>query len=365
MLRIDNISIYDRLQVMLESGGNYEKYRNFLKRDIGLFAGFIISQIACNKRQEEILHPSDTLPFKNDSYEDSFFDEKLFPREFETILEELKLKIIQHPAKQFEDKLAKDKIIEQFHNLQIDLEPSSNKLARLNHARAIKDNVVQLVIGNIQGKQAEIGSASGLKINRAGYFLTVAHAIREGKNQGWVLDEQNAIAYRINDVLLQRESDFAIVFAPTASLQNKINGLIVSDKPLQTGQRLWQYSYLPYLQLALKSGINLSNILTGQVDLSFRKIILSGFVENPPEQFKNPNTPWQRIRVRDMKSFGGASGAPIIDDQGRLVGIESGVYLPPNAENLRSNYTGSTISSLTNFEQAIGRAEHLKFSYGG
>jgi hypothetical protein len=194
----------------------------------------------------------------------------------------------------------------------------------------------------------EISGGTAFMIDQGGYFLTCGHVIFDGENQlpPYKPTAAPTLVYHLGlrkafiakNIMIDPESDLGVIFAPTQNRPGAIRSLAIDPTTsFQPGLKLWQLGVLTApdkLQLG---------IMHGSVDQT---------PEEPPSIFKD------LIRIVGMIPFGGSSGAPIVDELGKIRAVESGLFMDPNeTRNERGLYKGATVAPISGMRRLISQGE--------
>lgn len=235
-------------------------------------------------------------------------------------------------------------------------------------AAAIKQNVRTILL-TIKDAKGNTGyrDLTALRINNAGIYLTVAHGIEQNQKLlgGTMIDLVNGKTFPITHYVQSNKYDFAFIGAPTGEVDSLPQNLRASRNRLTTGQHLWQYAQIIDKETLLSIAQQVS-----PEKIIFTRAILSGTVDNPPEEFRSiiTNNPLgindvesifrNRTRVRGMIPFGGSSGAPVFNKNGELIAVESGPY--PGAGD-RVSYQGATVIGLEYLISGLQNSTLIQF----
>lgn len=215
-----------------------------------------------------------------------------------------------------------------------DLE-STKKLNSSDTWDAIRNNVAFVELIDPGGPNTT-GMGTALRICESGYYFTAAHLFSSNGEDvrkspvNIYLPSTGEIA-KVKDMTIDFNSDLALIHAPTGKKTKKIDGLKISRNDLVPGNDLWMIGLSP---VRVNPELWISH---GQVD------------ENPRVAFVDEDI---LLAVKGMAPFGGASGGPIIDKGGTIVGVLSGALSSPGIPvQTRLDYTHGTISPLSNLSR--------------
>ena len=209
------------------------------------------------------------------------------------------------------------------------------------------------------------GGMSALKIDESGYYLTAAHGFFSISDNslrtepGLVYDPNTGLLNVITSFIIPQkyvekdltdmDKDIAVFFAPSGKSRQPVFGVSVDLQMPKDDEDLWMHS------LSVEPG---KEIIRG---------ILHGNVDQNLRSFNGIDYPGM-IKVRGMIPYGGSSGAPVIDSNGNVRGIESGLTTRSFEVNVRGNYTGATLVPINAVEEllnqsSVGNIQKLPISF--
>lgn len=205
---------------------------------------------------------------------------------------------------------------------------------RASRAESVADHFTH--IGSSLGN---MGSA--LQIDESGIYLTAAHiitteagSVKPGKFYAHTPKVDNRAFQTESGIFTDLDTDLAILLAPTGKPRKPVDNLVLKDQPTQN-EEVWLLGTPD-----VKRDYTFLGILKGIIDYS----------ANYSKPGKN------LVPVREMKPFGGSSGGPIIDNEGRMVGVESGTLWEGSNSNVpRERYKGASISPLSYLKELLNR----------
>jgi S1-C subfamily serine protease len=214
-------------------------------------------------------------------------------------------------------------------------------LERSEALEALKENVVYIQFANKAGNIEGFGT--GLRICESGYYLTAAHILlgeqfSPTKLKAQVYHPSSGRLSFGNNMVVDHSSDLATLHAPTGIDRKKAKNLQLSDAKLTEGQKLW----LLGIQVGSDGSSLKLGVPFGTVDTSIER---GGWNYLGEDVF---------TLVKDMIPFGGSSGGPIVDTDGRVVAVESAAFSNNPSRNgrlTRSDYTHAIVSSLANLQR--------------
>lgn len=230
--------------------------------------------------------------------------------------------------------------IEHVKKLLTDLQSPSGSVA------SRYDSLINNLVA-IQRSDRRLGTA--VRICASGYYLTAAHLlfnrerddIRPLTTYTKVYHPLDGSLITARNFIIDPETDLAILYAPSGKRRKRIDGIQIARKNLEIGEKLWQ--------LGMMLG-------TRPEAIEARAGILFGRVAIP----EKPNENYSY--VKGMIPFGSSSGGPIVDVRGVIVAIESDFYIDfagrESVLHKRENYTGSSISPLTNLDRLLAKPAH-------
>lgn len=213
-------------------------------------------------------------------------------------------------------------------------------VAAAERKAAIKENMSVIVYTKPNNEL--VAAASALRITEGGYFVTVAHAVEplvkgEKKIGGTKVEAAFLIhlasgrAYAIKEFLYDKEKDLAVIHAPTGAQHSLIKGIVFRNGAAGLGERLEM--------LAANVGFDNRGLKYALIPRRGKVIDAEG-IEGKFEPLKGT------IAVQGMIPFGGASGAPVFDQDRRIVGVVSGHY----GGEAYEKYEGTTVAPITGIE---------------
>lgn len=214
----------------------------------------------------------------------------------------------------------------------------------------IEDKEIQLdnIIKNVAIIKTD-GIATAIRICESGYYLTAAHILSDRNGRPMPADTEAIIfdisdptedgnLHEIKNYIIDVDTDLALFYAPSGKTRNAVP-ISISLSPLAAGKKLWL----------------LGTTISETIEALYLNIYaLYGRVDKHQPYETDENL----VAVKGMIPFGGSSGGPVIDSEGSLVGIESGVLVKPGKQNERENYTHATISPLSNLDRLLVKQVH-------
>lgn len=187
---------------------------------------------------------------------------------------------------------------------------------------------LQLILDNLSWVSSMQSGGNALRIDESGYYLTVSHNFYQKDIQKQppytlrapafqVYHPQSGTFSGVRTVFLNNETEIAIVHAPNGNDKRPIEGMQFAwDLPFAPA-KLW----ILYLQDAMSPELHIG-ITKGTYRYWSLDDMFNGYIPQLEESFilEGAIPPW------------GSSGAPIVDDQATIIGLEQGSY--PRAQNI-------------------------------
>jgi hypothetical protein len=195
----------------------------------------------------------------------------------------------------------------------------------------------------------EAGACSALMIDASGVYLTVAHAFdgRASADDPFTPTDSPALVCHlatgtmipVSSYVVDGEHDLAIFNAVRGEEPRPLLGVAFNAQPLVTGRAAWMHAVLNAERSSDHPRLSRA-VLKGTVNgLDAPSLTTSGYDD--------------RLAITGMIPFGGASGSPVIDQDGKVIGVESGFF--PSSAVTRSDYQGATVTRIRAVEYTIAR----------
>lgn len=235
---------------------------------------------------------------------------------------------------------------------QVDTVYLSRALHKLQQESGTVQERVKAVQGALRtvrwnglGTPYDMGSA--VEIDESGIYLTANHiaafstSALLGQVKLAINNPVDGAVMPVQATLKHSRADVAILYASTGKAARVTPGLAMRTTPLADREQLWLLGFHPVFD-ASKTEVLYEVEHTGWVDNSVQFETVTGIDKNFPSFVQEEGS---EVLVRELIPYGGTSGSPIIDNQGFVRGIESGVYL--KGANKVENYLGAKIVPLS------------------
>lgn len=171
--------------------------------------------------------------------------------------------------------------------------------------------------------------ATVFQIDDSGYYLTAKHTLPDDLAGKYVtiINPYDGEESVITECRVHDTADIAVVYAPNGKQPRATEGMQLGLQDVENKQKLWMIGLYTSIEDKLFRCLKF-----GRVDESVRL----------PYDTYGEGT---RVAVRGMIPFGGTSGSPIVNSDGTIVGIESGVF-PRDAKSI-DYYEGAVITPLS------------------
>lgn len=210
----------------------------------------------------------------------------------------------------------------------------------LQTERGDKVSRTQAVVRNfsrIGYENQNLGFASAERVSDEGIYITAAHALVDKQNNflpGGIYVEtpmEGPNAYRIQAAITDWDSDAAIFYAPTGKSSSVTTNIQLRDNP-EAGERAWSLG-------AQSRRPNTSTVA-----------IITGIY--------NPNSSFNRaisgsLSLEGMTPRPGNSGGPIIDSEGRIIGMVSGSLYEGTGAKTRNDSKGTAAVSINSLRELL------------
>lgn len=206
-----------------------------------------------------------------------------------------------------------------------------NLVSNLNVDKGDKESRVKAIGENFSLVGYDNGGyASALQIDESGIYLTAAHVVEDKSGKPIIgkifVDTPNKDpqAYQILSIVADHDNDLAIFYAPTGKERKPVDNIQIVEniKPKQdtwiigTVNRYQDFSYVGVLRGIYNPGLKYNK--------EFATL----------------------LPIENLRPFGGLSGGPAIDSEGRLIGVLSGTLWRGNAPTDRKDYKGAAVASI-------------------
>lgn len=220
---------------------------------------------------------------------------------------------------------------------------------------------LQAVMDNISWISFDGGWGTALRVDDSGYYLTVAHNFFEldREHNAWgplkapsfeIHHPKTGILSRISSILPTFGADFALVFAPNGNPKKTVENLQIAFPHPIPESRFWvlfhEEAYPPRQIIGLTSGVH-KFWQPADVEKGYYPFYLS-----------------ESFPIRGAQPWFGASGGPILNRNGIVIGLEEGSYPKVQNENVMDllGGIGITLNPLRSKPDAcISADENYKF----
>lgn len=219
--------------------------------------------------------------------------------------------------------------------------------------KSVKDRV-QAVMDNLRlvGIHGGPPHGSALMIDESGYYLTARHLVAEldapkpmpSKRPTYIYNYFAGTAESTRGLALFGETtDMAIVYAPNGRQRKAVEGIQIKPVNLENECQIWLFG----TQWHEDDKIAFLGTVTGAVDAPA----------------KHTNSYWTNlVRIRGAIPFGGLSGGPAVNCEGKIVAVESGFYADKPSYR-RQDYLGSTVEPIQSLLTPIEIYHYQPYQY--
>lgn len=205
-------------------------------------------------------------------------------------------------------------------------------------ATTIADNLSLIELRESLTSNIIKGAGSAIKIDEGGIYLTVAHLLREGyvgqpiTSPVVVHTPRSNEGFNADSYIIDQARDLGVIYAPTGKPFKPVEGIQIRSDLQRSGETVWVL------------GLNASRTFTW----SGLGVLRGNY--NPQRQLHD--APIGAVFMENIQPFGSSSGGPVIDSEGRLIGIESGA-VSPQGQNQRSGYEGAIVAPIKGIYQLL------------
>lgn len=206
-----------------------------------------------------------------------------------------------------------------------------NLVSNLNLDKGDKESRVKAIGENFSFVGYDNGGfASALQIDESGIYLTAAHVVEDKSGKPIIgkifVDTPNKDpqAYQVLSIIADHENDLAIFYAPTGKDRKPIHNIQTKSDPLPV-ENVWTIG-----------------TVDRNKDFSYIGVLRGKY--NPDLKYNKEYA--TLLPIEDIQPFGGLSGGPAIDSEGKLIGVLSGTLWSGNEPTDRKDYKGATIAGI-------------------
>lgn len=211
---------------------------------------------------------------------------------------------------------------------------------------------VEAVIDNLYHVGGPTGGGTGVMIDESGIFLTAAHTMGalpqhfEPLNRFFIslaTNPRTEKAFLIGQFMVMPGSDIGLVYAPTGKPRKVVQNLQIDRSIPQDGTKLWSYGIFTRQHNGV-SAYTLG-LVSGQV----------GEVQKGGEMAYD-----DLLQVRGMIPYGGLSGAPVVNREGKVVGTISGGL--PYGQDQNVPFTGAAVARAEDIKKLVDKGNETIYT---